>query len=1207
MSDLLGLLDVSGNPAARFGKWITREIRVVRAVRRGMQSAGYRLDSKLLRQMLYEPGFGALLAEVPREDDALSMSLARVIFPSDRAGVLILRTNLTHAFRIRLSGSTPSTEFQEVANASRHGDVMSGLDAVLGRLDGDTDDEHRFELRLAEMHPLRANELRDLRLEWPGVVRVIGAFAVSADRKALLGRWASHPPVSFQDAPPDLFGVLADIASDLPGMADQRLAEQFIRRALDRQIEPRGYWLYRQLGALQITSLDEAARLLDGVRGYPLAEAALHPDGMGIAIDVLEGWSPGTRREEVVRRLMLVDYYLRGRRIDDAVMLARSTATEFDSTSAALLAIQGMLARFMIDRSPVHRGDASAALLLANEVRANRRRWGLDSGAALAVEIRIRRNLSDYQGALDIANGVGEVPATPEELRHPDAIAESAMVHAVHGDVEIAKRLLSEAPSSRREHIAAVIAEREGREMDAVQHWVAAIESTEEYGEKTDMALQLAFHGVRSPFVDELAIDNPEPANEIGLTAALFGHQPGALEGFRVFANAEHRGAMWLYVYFEQDGDDEAAGSIAREGAARWNDPDLWLESAKLRLRRANFEDAIADARSALVAATDEWGGRRRTYRVLIEALAETGDWQAAGNAAAQLLAEDPGSTSAAWALVTCQIRTSDLTGALSTWRDQGGPDPDGETEVISWITLLAEFGDQVGSPRDALRIAARYPGSEPIRRMLIGALFSSERRPNEVRPERSQNPRLPVEVAAAELVEEPDPDRQAFQTLLGNYLEDFPDGGIRQVSVDLENPLQSLQDLSGDQHRSEELDEAVRNGGLPVGFAAEANGRTYLESLLIRAVGPVFTGTVDIRGEENAIANAHGVGAVVDLSALVTIARLPEELRTQLAGHFANARVVIEHRMDALSGARAISSDSGMTFVPGAGGEMGRLLRSEPEELEARSLLARLVEQSFAQFANDSHASLTAMSPLEDLDFDRPFLLAADHALALQLPFWADDRALKELVRSQGGQVFDTPEVLNHLRGEGVIAPELLDFAEARLIASGYTGLRFRLSVWELAATMASSAGGLVNAIRYGGNEQIGERARFAMGQIDSHISDPTILGAFVHALAQWLINVAHSAEAAAHNVALFAADLLRREWMNSSVLPYCIGAFRAAEGGTDAGSVALREIYRRFETLAADSSDEVAAIFVFELVSRLDPADAFRVRAAVLSRSFE
>jgi len=74
----------------------------------------------------------------------------------------------------------------------------------------------------------------------------------------------------------------------------------------------------------------------------------------------------------------------------------------------------------------------------------------------------------------------------------------------------------------------------------------------------------------------------------------------------------------------------------------------------------------------------------------------------------------------------------------------------------------------------------------------------------------------------------------------------------------------------------------------------------------------------------------------------------------------------------------------------------------------------------------------------------------------------------------------------------------------------------------------------------------------------------------------------------------------------MSSSTLPYCLKAYRATtHSGAD--TILLREVYLGFEELAESTDDNMAARFSFELISRIDPPDAYRVRAAILSRGFE
>lgn len=1186
MSDtLFAALELSGGPIVRWLKRVFIEVRVVVAVRRKLGKVDLTVNSKKLREVMYSPGFRDRLAHQPRANDELDRALGAVVAPSTPESIAQLRQTLTAAFRAGLQGSTQSSEFREDRADARHDEAMSMFAAA---------DESSWQVRLSELPPLRAEELRDLRAEWPMVARLISDLATAPDRAAHLRRLAAYPPSYLGGAPASVFGLLADMASDLPAPDHQGTSVRLIEVGLERGLQPAGYWMLRLSGARGITDPAEADEFLRDVRDYPLVKGALRDGGNEGAITTLEQWNAPSKREDLQRRVMLADLYLGSKRIDDGVALSRETANLYDSTSAALATVRALVARQMIQPSPTHAADLSTALQMVMEARTKRRRWGLESGSALALEIRVRRALTDRQGVVDLVSGTGELPATSEEFQHPDVAAEAALFHAEFGDIDVAKRLLSAAPPAKREHISAVIAESEGRHDDAIAHWQVAIEQTEDWGEKADLALQLAFQGVRSEFIDQLGPDNAEAAHELSMIAALYGQEPGALEAFRGFANANYRGTLFLYIYYNKVGEEEAAAAVARDGAARWGDADLWVASAKSRISGGRIPEAIADLYSALSSATDAWGGRADAFRSLVEAHSANGDWQGALTAAGRLLADQPGSIGAAWAVVICQVKTHDLPGALRTWREQGTPEPQTRNEIAAWIELVTEFGSEVGTAQDALRISARFPAEEDVQGALLGALFFGRR----------QDP----DDAEDELDEEaPDPDRDAFREMLRNYVERFPEGAIRQVAIDMENPLQSMQDLIGDRPRNVALEEKISTGAAPLGLAGLMYGKSYLETLVARDHGPVFSASRDTGAERAAIDHAHARGTVLDLSALVTIARLPEQIRPQLVGHFANARVLGEQHADAVNGARIKRLESGMTYRPGIDGEIGVVEQVDDEVVAVQSALADRVEESFAQFATDSHPTVTSLEPDAERDFNQTFLLGADHALDAGLALWVDDLALKELVRQQGGHAFGTPELMVHLRTEGIFGDALVDLAEAHLVAAGYVGIRFRRPVWDLAVGMARSTAGIANAIRNAGRDDAPARAQFAVAMINTHVEDPSEMTTFVHAMAQWLINIAADEATAAKSLQALAADLLRRPWMNSSTLPYCVNAFRVTSGKVDAVPIVLRGIVRYYEVLAARTSHEAAALVVFDLISRLDPPDAHRVRAAILSGELE
>ena len=1197
MSNPLDIYSVTGGPIIRGAKRLTLEIRVVASVRRHMHRAGFRIDSQQLRRLMYTTGFAPRLAQSRTSDDPLLAELASVILAprdTDEGAAILLRDALVGALGTRLAGSSASSQFGDERNEARTAQIVR-------MVENHSNNDALFETRLSGMPPLRAKDFRELRQEWGGAATWLGSIAAAQDRLGLLKRWAAYPP-DFHGAPPAIFGILADLASDLlPSRDAADAAKKFVKQGVERGIEPKGYWAIRLLNLNGIDDIAYVTESLEAYRGYPLVEASLHPEGAAGAITMLEKWSPPTEKEEIYRSILLGEYYLRTLRIDDAIAIGQSTYNRFQSTTAAMYAARALIIRHMTRGSVANKKDLPEALLLAVKARADRQRWGIESGTALALEIRVRRLLSDYEGALDLVSGFGEASATETELVSPEVISETALLQAERGDLQIAKRLLTSVPDTKQSHISAVIADREERREDAARFWAAAIEETDDLGDQTDLSLQLALHGVHSPkVIAQLRVDNSEIADELEQVAALFGHEAGSVEQFRGFANAKYRGALYFHIYLQQEGDETTAADWARESGKKWGDPNLLIESARFVGRNKNFSRAISDIRAALLMASDEWGGRRQAYRMLVESHSNAGHLNEALAAAANLAAEEPDNPSAAWALVICQIRLNDLDGALRSWQQYGSPEPRSEMEVGAWIELLGKFGQRVGTSEDALKLSTRYATSERIRTALLSVLFLREKQSSQA-DEVSQG-----EDTSEDKTMEADPEVVAFREILANYLRDFPDGSIRQVSIDMDDPLASLRDQFNSSPDLTELDAQIARGALPIGFAGEMYGKSYLEALLARDFGPVFAGSVDTDQEQAAINATHEFGAVIDLSALVTLGRLPEAIRILLSGHFAKVRALTEHHRDAMIGGRTIARDSGLSYQPRRGEIPETLLRRTSDEVAARAALAVEVEASFSRFTALSHPQITNLS-LGDEQFDRPFLLGADLALALEVPFWADDTALKEVVRSEGGQSFGTPELLNYLRTEGNLDSALIDIAEGTLIAHGYSGIRFRPSIWDLAASLAKLPTGLMHAIRFAGNDDAEGRYRFALRLIDLYTDQPEMLGGFIFSTAQWLEAIAPSDEAASQNVMLLARQVLGRSWMSSSSLPYCVNAFRAVTGRVDATSILLREIYRTFESISDRADDEAAAMAVFELVSRLDPKDGLRIRTAVLSRHFE
>ncbi|MDO7883511.1 hypothetical protein [Antiquaquibacter soli] len=1164
--------------AARLFGWATLETRISLRVAKSAKQLGVPIHRKLLRIAISSPAFRDRYYardEPTRRDVDLELAAALRSRSGDVRDVAVLRTALSRAYLTMLPGGS---------EALRHKDQLDeARTELLGeRLSTAADDRALFDSRLEHMHPLRAREFRELRLVWDRTPTLLGLL--SGDAKTQLTYWSKYPPAILTDAPADVFGVLANVAGD----HDLRdVSAGFIERGLASGLAPAGYWMVRLMPLRGVDDRTAAAQFLSGFRGYPLAEAQIAEDGREAARAALLDWTPDHPGEHLLRLLLLGELFLADLMVDEAIATALEAVNEHQSTSAALLAARGMMTRSMVGNSQLHRYDISDGLVYARRARADCLKWGLPSGEALALILRLMRMLSDVRGALQFGSPPPVGSATPAEIADPVVVNELALLHAFRGDVAKAREMRATLGVAG-DKIDAEIAERGST--DPVEAWERAMESTDDWGEKADIALQLAFKGRVADFLDEAEASNPEIVTELRLIASLFAGEDGAVERFRGFAASSFRGTLFLLRYYQENSDDSNGAKLAEDGARAWNDSDLWVESAKYKYDSGERGGAIVDLHNALVAAPPGWGGTGDTYRRIVEAYSALGKWHDARNAAAQLLAQDPDNPDSAWALIVCQLHTSDPGGALYTWRARGRPRPASEMQAGAWVELLRRFGDEFASPGDALTVAADWATNEEIRRALVVALFTGGGREARNAPDAIVN----------------EIERSDSATLLQEYLRDFPDGGIWAIQFDENDPLGSLKAAIGDDADTEAIDESIFNGSLPAGFSGEVHGRGYLEVLIIKRRGPIHSGTRNPAAERAAITAAREGFVVLDTSAMHTRALLPDPVGDLLFGHFAGARAVAEQHRDAQNALERFRDDNGLSVRPGGPGEDPSVSTTSPEELARRLDVAIRAEVGFSSVVSVSHPTVNGIAALRGEEFRTPIFLALDYAVAEGIPLWSDDRVLRDLADGAGGAAFGTFELIAAMRDEGLIDPAELDVAEATLIAAGYTGSRFDRSVWALARGLDDGAG-VSNAIRFANGDQVPDRVQFAIEEIEAHTQHPELLASATNAASRWILAIAGDDSSAARNLRLLWRSLLTRPWMNSSLLPFCLQGVAGLDRIADPIGVVLAEIFALYLALRERAGDPDAALMIFELVSLLPEENGKRVRGAIVTGSFD
>ncbi len=1188
----LALADRLLDLLARVFKWLTLEVRVARRTTAAARRVGLNLNQKRLRIVLSGPGFkDRFFSPDPTIRSGTNVELAEALSAptGDLREIDALRPLLERAY-LASSDSGEALRQKDSLDQQR----ADRLEASFSR---NSRDIYLFESRLATLHPLRAREFRDLAVEWDRAPAMLGMLV--ADGPDQLSYWARYPATIFGDAPPSFFGVAANVASDR-GL--NLVAAQLIDRGLERGLKLPEYWSVRLLQLREVADRTAGELLLADYRGHPLVEASLAPDGRPAARKLLEEWRPDSHAEELHRRVLLSELMLADLLLDDAIVLALETAREFSSTSSRLIAARALLTRSSVGSSVLRRYDESDALTQALAARADRIRWGLPSGDAMALVLKLMQVLNDGQGALRFASPAPDGSATTEEMATPGVLLEIALLQARLGRIDLAKSTIERMPAgASKSRASAALAERVS---DSTIEWEQAFESTDDWGTKAEIALQLALLGKRID-LGEMGEANPDIAAELLAIAELFSKELGALERFRELAAASARCTLLLLRYFQQEEDAVNGALVARAGAKAWNDYDLWVESAQYRFNEGDVAGAVEELHSALVSSPPFWGGRRDTYRRLVEAYSMLGQWEDARNAAAQLLAQGDDADSV-WALVVCQIRTNDPFGALHTWQTHERPEPRTEMQTGAWIELFRVHGAAFANPSDALAIAAKWPENEPLRRALVGALFTGNpsREVSGSVSERSADPEDPGLEEASEPLSQEQLDAAA---LLQDYLRDFPEGGIWQVKFDPDDPLGSLKRAIGEPADTRDADRQVLVGGLPSGFSAEIHRRHYLEVLVLKPDGPLHTGARDAAWERAAIAAARTGQVIVDTSTLYTRAHLPNDLASRLFGGFPAVRVVTEQHRDAVETLSGFRRDSGMSVAAQPGGADPRIINAPGAEVARRLQVAEAAVAGFAAATSISHPSIRALSEIAGQPFHSPVMAAVDLALSLSVPLWVDDGILRSMVQSAGGTAFGTFELLAVLSEEGALDDELRQLVEGRLIAAGYAGTAFDETVWQLAASIGQAGAGLVNAIAFANGDDVDRRAKFALEYIDTSAADPERLVASVYAAARWIVAIAGDPNAAISNLEILARSLLGRAWMNSSTLPFCVSGFTGVIDIDQPASVMLRLVFEAFAALKDQVGHELAAHAIFELVSKLNEDDGRRVRNSILVGHFE
>lgn len=1029
-----------------------------------------------------------------------------------------------------------------------------------------------FEANCDKLNPFRAADARRLLPQWSKLPRAVAAIVTAEDRAQLLEDWLANRPSWLVDIPASVLCWLSSTAEDYGA---SNAAQQFLSEALVAGASPHAYWKAKS-ALLAPMSLAEAEAILKEARGHPLG-AALGADLRAeweTAIKEIRAWEPVSHEDQAMKRQVLAQWLTATGDLDHAIDVAIEGYIENRSPGCAVYAAKLLLGRGSLRQHPTSIADLARGLELADAARTSIRSWGGESSEAVLTMIAAYTLLGSPEQALRTGTAEPDGTATAKESADARVLTETAKIAAELGLTEKAREItLRMPPGPGKDHVEALLTEAEFGFEAAIPQWAKALTSITDAEDILNIGLRLAHNGQAADWPAWIMNDFSAEVADIDLISELFREVPGTLPKARARAGGSRQVFHGLMSFHFSRKEYSAAAEVAEDGAMRWNDPESWLSAAQSHLKAEDQERAIAAAEEAIRVGGSAWLGARKARAILIETRSAKGQWDKALIEATRLLETDSENISAKWAFLTCQFMTSDYQGAWNSFVRLGAPPPKTPDDARIWLQLHTRYAPDPEYLDQAAALAERWPENEQLRAGIVLSVMHAIAQP------------------------ETDDQVRQYQELISRFVADYPDSShLWVISVDENNPFESIKDMLPDPENLEKAQRPILNGRVPLGLATRLSGKSYAEICLVRGAGKVFAGNpVSLDDEVDIVISCLDKRVVIDTTALSTFALLGADLAREWLGVFSSGVVPTEAIHDAQRAVLSLSAMSTATIgidKTTGGPKIHEITESEAaRRLENATTLLTIARE----LASVPHPEITEIPRLKSTQRDHQWILSLDLAKKLGLPFWCDDRALRMVAEAVGVKSFGTPALLESFRRSGHESPEIVDAYEAKLIHHYYTGIRFEPSVMELAAQMDSwrPLGTAASISDSGPTASPDQQINFALRALRRCAGNPEDVQVWVASVTSWLYAVSPDVATATDNVRAWFSTLLREEWINSSSLPQVLAGLRSA-GGEEIDLVALVPdvLIQFYADLAGRTNHAVASEYVLEL-TRLAPND--------------
>lgn len=1041
-----------------------------------------------------------------------------------------------------------------------------------------------LESDLAKLHPWRRENAQELAQVWPTFRRFLHTLCSADAPGNVLEQWATTHPDHFDEAPAEAWCWLGLVAGDY---GRHKASHTFITQGIEAGAVPSNYWWAR-------TALNFAGEHGDHHQARAAIERSepRHPLGLALKLmldekytdaeGALHRWEPTDTNDSTIRKLLLSQCAAAQEDLNRAISIAVEACTGNPEASGPMLrAAELLLSRGLYGISDNPLADFAEAHRLAVKARDGRRAWRGDSVTPILAAVKASVLGNEIDQAWRHTQGPPDGAATAEEARDPRLRRETAMLAACMSNYDLALKIAEGIDDPYiTAWVKAFSAHGGGDDESAESAWLEAWGLASDDFERLQAANALAPIGKSMPDLAELAARHPDAVERINTIHRVMSAPGDRITILRARAHEAEILTVLLAEQLSALGQHSEAARTLEAGAQRWHSPLLEKMAAGKYLHAGNYAQAVTATHSALAMAGASWESELDVLRLRLDALEAQDLHDESLRTVRRMIMLAPDNHAVRWALVHCLVRSGDGPGAWAALTGPGEPiQPRDLQDARVWISLASAHDRSPRFVNRSLEIMRRFPEDADFLGAVLAQIYFG---------------------LSSKETEVTETDLQALQAATASYTEANPKSTVfRAIPVGPEeNPLSALEQEFKDRkgHKElAELEQQIRDGEIPLGFATEVTGRSYAELAIQRGAGHVYSHSpAQAETGSSAIDGALGRPVAIDTTAAVSLSLFDPQIADQLTGVFASLESTDPAFRDAQRAEQMLNLRSTLSAN-----------WNEDDQRVVPSVISEEAATRAAESATRTVKALRACSrrnwvprQLTDLEMSGIWLNTLDYAIDSQTPFWSDDRLLRLLAADYGLPSFGTVDLIRALVRKKQLPLELGQVAEATLLANFHVDLGFNLEVMRLAAdltgwTGAGAAAALARPLTWETPRSVVDFLHEALSKVAP--TSPQLVHEWVQHAAAGALNITADDVPASLNLKLLLEEMFPKPWMRPDTLPFILRAMRAASKDStlvveDPLKAVLMGMHKNF---LKDNGSAAAAELLMMWVGHLEVSD--------------